>query len=92
MKTIGIIGGLGPESTLEYYKGIISGYRNIKGEEHYPQIYINSINMTEMLKYVKNNEYEKLTNMLIMNITKLKNIGADFVAIASNTPHIVIIK
>jgi aspartate racemase len=92
MKTIGIIGGLGPESTLEYYKGIINGYRNIKGEEHYPQIYINSINMTEMLNYVKNNEYEKLTNMLVMNIIKLKNIGADFVAIASNTPHVVIDK
>jgi aspartate racemase len=92
MKTIGIIGGLGPESTLEYYKGIIDGYRNIKGEEHYPQIYINSINMTEMLNFVENNEYEKLTSMLVMNINKLENIGADFAAIASNTPHIVIDK
>jgi aspartate racemase len=92
MKTIGIIGGLGPESTLEYYKGIINGYRRIKGEEHYPQIYINSIDMTEMLNYVKNNEYDKLTDMLVANINKLKNIGADVVAIASNTPHIVIDK
>jgi aspartate racemase len=62
----------------------------MKGENNYPQIYLNSINMTEMLEYVRTKEYEKLINLLILNINKLKSIGADFVAISSNTPHIVI--
>jgi aspartate racemase len=90
MKIIGILGGMGPESTVDYYKGIINGYRKIKGENNYPQIYLNSINMTKMLEYVRSNEYEKLIDLLILNINKLESIGADFVAISSNTPHIVI--
>jgi aspartate racemase len=90
MKTIGILGGMGPESTVDYYKGIINGYRKIKGENNFPQIFINSINMTEMLGYVKRTEYNELINLLVSNINKLKNIGADVIAISSNTPHIVI--
>jgi aspartate racemase len=44
---------MGPESTVDYYKGIISGYRKVHGENNYPQIYLNSINMTEMLNFVR---------------------------------------
>jgi len=90
MKIIGILGGMGPESTVEYYKQIINGYRKIANTENYPQLYINSINMTEMLKYVSNNDYKKLINMLVTEIEKLRIIGADHIAIASNTPHCVI--
>ncbi|MDR0232521.1 MAG: amino acid racemase [Dysgonamonadaceae bacterium] len=90
MNKIGIIGGLGPESTLEYYKRIIYGYRNITGDENYPQLYVNSVNMTEILSYLTNNDYEKLADVLTNEINKLKTIGADYVAIASNTPHVVI--
>jgi aspartate racemase len=92
MKIIGILGGMGPESTVDYYKGIINGYRKIHRENNYPQIYLNSINMTEMLEFVSQKRYEELTDYLVLNIRRLKNIGADFVAIASNTPHVVIDK
>ena len=90
MKKIGIIGGLGPLSTIEYYNRIINDYRKITNDENYPQLFINSINMTEMLGYVSKNEYEKLIELLVNEIEKLKMIGADYVAIASNTPHCVI--
>jgi aspartate racemase len=92
MKIIGILGGMGPESTVDYYKGIINEYRKINGPNNYPQIYLNSINMTEMLDFVRQKRYEELTDYLVSNIRRLKNIGADFVAISSNTPHIVIDK
>ena len=90
MKKIGILGGMGPESTVEYYKRIIYGYRKITNDENYPQLFINSINMTEMLGYVANNDIKKLINLLIDGINKLEIIGADYIAIASNTPHVVI--
>lgn len=90
MKTIGILGGLGPESTVDYYKGIITGYREIKGKEHFPQIYINSINITEMIGYVAQKDFNKLIDLLVFNLNKLENIGADILAISSNTPHVVI--
>ncbi len=52
MKTIGIIGGIGPESTIEYYKYLIAGYQKEMKTNNYPSIIINSINMTKMLEYV----------------------------------------
>jgi len=90
MKKIGIVGGIGPASTVEYYNKLINGYRKMANDENYPQIFINSINMTEMLGFFSNNDYNGLINLLIKEIEKLKIIGADFVAIASNTPHCVI--
>lgn len=90
MKTIGILGGISPESTVEYYKGIIKSFRNIKGEDNYPQILINSINITEMIGYVQKKEFQTLTDFLVSNLNKLISANADLLAIASNTPHVVI--
>jgi len=90
MKKIGILGGLGPESTVEYYKGIIHDYKKLTNDENFPQIFINSINMTEIMNYLGNDDTEKLVNVLSAEINKLEKSGADFIAIASNTPHCVI--
>lgn len=89
MQKVGIIGGLGPESTIDYYKNIISIYRNETGDSNYPEIIINSINMTEMLSYLAKKNYSKLIDLLLSSISQLKKAGAAFAVIASNTPHIV---
>ena len=49
MKTVGIIGGIAPESTIQYYRLIVAGYREHKRDGNYPSILINSINMKQML-------------------------------------------
>jgi len=89
MKKVGIIGGIGPASTIDYYNGIIQKCRAKAGDEDYPEIIINSINMTEMLAHVSAGDWPALTDMLLRAIQSLANAGADFAAIASNTPHIV---
>ena len=89
MKKTGIIGGIGPASTLDYYSGIISGVRTKHGGEDYPEIIIYSINMTEMLSLVSRKDWDALVTMLLAAIDSLSAAGADFAAIASNTPHIV---
>ncbi len=43
MKTLGIIGGIAPESTIEYYRLIIASYRTQKPDGSYPPLIINSI-------------------------------------------------
>jgi len=53
MKTIGIIGGIGPESTIEYYRQIIALYRDQKRDGSYPSIIINSIDMKRMLDLIE---------------------------------------
>ena len=89
MKTIGIVGGIGPESTIEYYRLFIRMYRERKQDDHYPRILINSIDMTAMLDLVGAGELEKLTTYLVGEIEPLRRAGADFALMASNTPHLV---
>lgn len=92
MKKVGIIGGLGPASTLEYYKDIIERVRAIKGEEIYPEISLESISLSEFLKSIEEGDYDKAVLKLLRAIDNLKSSDAEFVAIASNTPHIVLDK
>jgi aspartate racemase len=89
MKKLGLIGGVGPESSIEYYRLIIKRFQEKLNTKDYPEILINSINMTEMLGYVFNNQLDLLVDFLCDKIQTLESSGVDFIAIASNTPHIV---
>ena len=89
MKTVGIIGGIAPESTIEYYRLIIASYREKKRDGCYPSILINSIDMKKMLDLIAAKELAGLTGYLLGEIRKLAQAGADFGLLASNTPHLV---
>ena len=89
MKTAGIIGGIGPESTIEYYRQIIALYRERTGDNSYPPILINSIDMTHMLELVGAQRFDELVAYLVAEIGRLARAGADFALLSSNTPHIV---
>jgi aspartate racemase len=89
MKTIGIIGGIGPESTIEYYRLIISSFLDLDQSGNYPKIIINSINMKKMLDLIGENRLGDVSFYLAAEVNKLAAAGADFAAMASNTPHIV---
>jgi len=90
MKKVGLIGGIGPASTMVYYSEIIKACREITKDDNYPEILINSINMTGMLKLVAANDRKSLVELLSAEIDKLISIGAELIAVASNTPHMVI--
>ena len=89
MKTVGIIGGIGPESTIAYYRLIISSYRERKQDGNYPHIVINSINMKRMLDAIGDGKLKEVAAYLTDEVKKLADAGADFGLMASNTPHIV---
>lgn len=89
MKKIGIIGGLGPEATLDYYKEIIKVFNAESKELIYPDIIIYSVNMSEFIGLMKAQKYTEATSYLIEKIQALKNAGADFAAIGANTPHLM---
>jgi aspartate racemase len=88
MKQIGIIGGLGPESTVDYYKRIIELLR-VDGSLAAPEIIIYSVNLEEVLALVSRQEWNSLIYLLVAKIKALHRAGADFAAISANTPHIV---
>lgn len=89
MKTIGIIGGIGPESTIDYYKAIITAFNTQYAELGYPEIIIYSVNLNELLRFVETKSWPELSDWLLGKISAVHRAGAEFVAIASNTPHVV---
>jgi aspartate racemase len=89
MKTVGIIGGIGPESTIEYYRGIIAVYRERQTDGSYPSMIINSINLTVLVDLITANELDKATDHLVSGLQTLARAGVDFGVIAAGTPHIV---
>jgi aspartate racemase len=88
MKTLGLIGGVGPESTIEYYRMLVAGYRE-QSDGNYPPIIINSVNLKMYLALMNAGELGKFADELVIAVEKLASAGADFAAFASNTPHIV---
>ena len=89
MKTLGIIGGIGPEATIDYYKSLITTHREQNPDADAPSIIINSINMKKAIDLVTANRLTELSNYFIEEIRTLANAGADFGLLAANTPHIV---
>lgn len=89
MKTLGMVGGLGPESTVDYYRSIITSYRERKGDGSYPAILINSLDLQKGLQLVEANALIELAEYLLAAVRKLASAGADFGLFAANTPHIV---
>lgn len=89
MKTVGIIGGIGPESSVEYYRLIMASYRERKQDGSYPSIIINSIDLTKMIDLIEMNELTKVADYLVREVERLAAAGADFGLLAAGTPHIV---
>src|SRR5574341_1029181 len=89
MKTVGLIGGVGPESTIEYYRFIIQAYRERTQDDSYPSIIINSVDVNKYVALATANQFDKFSDELMIEINRLARAGADFGALATNTPHIV---
>ncbi|MBN2613919.1 MAG: amino acid racemase [Bacteroidales bacterium] len=91
MKTIGIIGGLGPEATGDYYREIISRMNELNrgGELNYPEVIIYSVNMSKFLGMLQKKDYKVAAGYIASCIEKLASAGADYAAISANTPHML---
>ena len=89
MKTLGIVGGIAPESTVDYYRRIIALYRAERSDGGYPRILINSIDLKKMLDLIGAGNLPEVTEFLLAEVVKLAAAGADFGLFASNTPHLV---
>ncbi|HEV2047167.1 MAG TPA: amino acid racemase [Chthoniobacterales bacterium] len=89
MKILGMIGGLGPESTVVYYQTIIELYRERQPDGSYPEFIINSVDLKKGLDFMAVNDLAGMARYLLEEIGKLARAGADLGLIAANTPHIV---
>jgi len=89
IKTLGIVGGIAPESTIDYYRRIIALYRERTRDGSYPPIVITSIDMKRMLDLISARKLPEVTEYLLNEILRLAKAGADVGILASNTPHLV---
>ena len=87
MATLGIVGGLGPESTIDYYRRILEEWK--RGDpSSTPSIIIDSLDVNRGLRLVEHDR-PGLIEYLSASIDRLAAAGADFAAMAANTPHVV---
>ena len=89
MKTIGIIGGLGPESTVDYYRFIIAEYRRREHNNASPPMLLNSLDIEKGIALVSASDHAPLVDYIVDGFERLARAGADFGLMAANTPHIV---
>jgi aspartate racemase len=88
MKTLGIIGGIGPESTIEYYRRLHALYRQRVPDGSAPSIIINSIDNKKLLD-LAGTDLSELARYLTAEVERLARAGATFGLLAANTPHLV---
>lgn len=89
MKTLGIVGGIGPESTIEYYRFILEGYRARVPDGSAPHLLIDSIDVNRAIAMLDANDLAGLTNYISASLDRLVRAGAEIALIAANTPHLV---
>jgi len=87
MPIAGLVGGLGPESTIDYYRRILQEWRRAELGGA-PSLMIDSLDAQYVLQLVQQN-HAALAEYLLESVGRLAAAGADFAAITANTPHIV---
>ncbi|MFW5979681.1 MAG: aspartate/glutamate racemase family protein [Halanaerobium sp.] len=87
MKTIGLIGGMSWESTVDYYKILNREVKKRLGDPHSAEIIMHSVDFAEIEKLQAAGEWELLTQKMINIAEKLEAAGADMLLICANTMH-----
>ncbi|MDP8207908.1 MAG: aspartate/glutamate racemase family protein [Candidatus Electryonea clarkiae] len=88
-KTIGILGGMSPESTVEYYRHIIRSHISANKDHNYPEIIIYSVSFEPITHMAEEGRWGDVAAQLGKSARKLEKAGADFIVIATNTMHLV---
>jgi aspartate racemase len=89
MNPIGVIGGIGPESTIDYYRLLIEVYQQRRTDGSYPAVIINSVDLGQMIRLVAANDLGSLEALILIELDRLCRAGATIGLLAANTPHIV---
>jgi aspartate racemase len=87
VKRVGLVGGLGPESTIDYYRRILELAAR-EGFARQPSIVIDSLDVSTGLR-LAGSDRGALATYLSDSIARLAGAGVDFIAMAANTPHLV---
>lgn len=90
-KTMGVIGGMGPEATKAFYERVIVALQKRHGywqDADYPYMYIVSLPLPDVW-HGEPEDRDKVVSMLRTAAKQLEENGCDFLAIPCNSAHLV---
>lgn len=93
MKTVGVIGGLGPEATAKFYLELINKFSQVN-KINYPSIVIYNIPLTFKIEQqfheekIDKKDRAAMFNSIFSGVKKLEKAGVDLLVIPCNTVHI----
>src|SRR4051812_38140866 len=88
-KTLGIVGGIAPPSTIDYYRRLTSLYRERSPDGAWPSVLINSVDGVAFFALLTATDRPAMVEFLVPEVERLAHGGADLALFASNTPHAV---
>lgn len=88
--TIGIVGGMSPESTVTYYRQIVHRHQTEFQAHDYPRIVIASVSFQKHIDWQHAGDWSRIVEELEKEFAAVAKAGADFAILATNTMHKVL--
>jgi aspartate racemase len=85
---LGIVGGTGPESTVDYYRSIIAIWQRRVGDGSYPRLIINSVEAGQLFRDLARADYRAIAAAVVPALQQLAAAGAGAALLASNATHL----
>ncbi len=89
MKTIGVLGGMSWESSLEWYRLANERVRELRGGHHSARILLDSLDFAEIEEMQARDDWESAGALLAERAAALEGAGAELLVLATNTMHLV---
>ena len=87
-RILGIVGGTGPESTADYYRSLITSWRERGPAGTFPRAIINSVEGGEIIRLLGAGDYAAVGAVLSVAVRQLASAGAGAALLASNASHL----
>ncbi len=89
MKTIGLLGGMSWESSIEYYRIVNQEVRAALGGVHSAKSVMVSVDFGEIEELQMKGDWEEATRIMVKSAREIEKAGADFLLICTNTMHLM---
>lgn len=91
-RVLGIVGGTGPESTIDYYRSLVATWRRRVPDGSYPRVIINSIEAGRVFKSLGDGDFAGVGRVLGPALMALASAGCERALLASNASHLALDK
>ena len=89
MKTIGVLGGMSWESSLEWYRLANERVRALRGGHHSARILLDSLDFADIEAMQAHDDWDAAAGLLAARAQALQTAGAELLVLATNTMHLV---